>query len=242
MPEVSLPQTPRFMEELLQRSPLPRSSVSRTPSLIPWVYDPGSVFQNQNPRPHPTSRFLSSERSPRESGLLSSPRTVRHAYAEEPFALLGREMQLSRPGGASACGSTAQVTTMMSARRAEMSPRPSPPSSINWRGSPHLAGSGHRPTPAVHNGEAVPLNAARVPFPSLRHARHLERLVPPVAAVERQPPANRDESALRHVSVHSLHPRLHDERLSRLYSAKAAHGLSPRAHDAVGVLVGRGAP
>ena len=33
MPEVSLPQTPRFMEELLQRSPLPRSSVSRTPSL-----------------------------------------------------------------------------------------------------------------------------------------------------------------------------------------------------------------
>lgn len=74
------------------------------------------------------------------------------------------------------------------------------------------------------------INPARVPFPSLRHARHLETIAPqPID--RRQPPRNRDESAVHRMSTESINPRRHDERLSRLYSAKAAY--SPGANDEV---------
>ena len=126
---------------------------------------------------------------------------------DDPFALHGREIQIV-PGPSRSGPSRSEE-----------------PPALPWS-SPMPSERQKRAvaTSAVADGAA--LGVAHVPFPSLRHARHLATITPQHVDRQpgaRQPPANRDESAVHRMSTESIRHRRHDERLERLYTAKAAY-------------------
>ena len=222
--------TPRFIEELLTRTPSPRTATSAAtppgrPSLFRFdcgvpVERPSEAYFLRPPKPP----------SPRERDMLRSPRSQHspRPSIDDPFALQGHEMQIRTASLATTAGrggspSGGGRADRDSPRRA---PRASPTPSM--RCTPRQAAATASADGSLSHDTTI--NPACVPFPSLRHARHLETIAPqPVD--RRQPPRNRDESAVHRMSIESLHPRRHDERLSRLYSAKAAY--SPGANDEV---------
>ena len=82
-----------------------------------------------------------------------------------------------------------------------------------------------RPPPAAAAAAAAsaPATPGRVPFPSMRHARHLAALGGEVRGASRvspRAPENRDESALGRVSITSVPPCRRDARLSRLFAGR----------------------
>ena len=229
IPPAANAMTPRFIEELLSRTPSPRTTASTgaTPpgGMSLFRFDCGAPLEKQRPAgPKPPS--------PREHDLHRSPRSQLspRPSIDDPFALLGQEKQMQirttspgttavppplwGSGGSPSAGSRADQESP----RADRAPRASPTPSMRY--TPRQAAAA-----ATTNGspsQDATINPARVPFPSLRHARHLETIAPqPID--RRQPPRNRDESAVHRMSTEALHPRRHDERLSRLYSAKAAY-------------------
>lgn len=228
LPQAAAAAMPHFLEELLLRAPAPHSP---TPSITrphcTSVYNPCVSFAQGLQMPaesaamcHKTATPRDSPRMPRGSPRKCASRGVAvgvvgtgdgaSGVMDDPFALHGREIQIVPAPSRSGL------------------PRSEEPLALPWS-SPMPSERQKRAVATLAVADGAALGVARVPFPSLRHARHLATITPQHVDRQpgaRQPPANRDESAVHRMSTESIRHRRHDERLERLYTAKAAYAPS----------------
>ena len=225
-----------------------------------------SIFDEQQPRSPAGAHHWKRSARPVEGGLQllgrecfpSSPHTPQAHSANGGASASGASGSASSSPSAGARMPRPPLTPRTQLPVSPLTPRP-PTMTPGSAGRPSSSSSWRRPVAETAASGVSPHRAApaRVSIPSVRQARKLASLVPPPQE-PRAHPANRDQSAggdtppnecaTKRVASEAVQSSLHfstgtvrDERLSRLYSTKAAYRVAAAPEVATpGRAVGRG--
>ena len=163
-------------------------------------------------------------------GVLQAQATVKRPISPQRVEATAPSVLIELP--------VAPAAQLPPSRREEASLLPIPCMELVHQRAGHVNETDLGGTDVAQAGVVSDSNSARgalavpcVPFPSMRHAKHLRSVQRTIAGTRGPPaaPANRDESALDRVSTSSIRPCIHDKELAIRFGAKAAfRAPSPR--------------